>query len=295
MKDKKLKIFIAICTIPALFCFTLFMLYPILKGLVLSFYSTSGLSDSSTFIGLENFKYLLSDEAFWQSFRNNLFLLVVFPTITLLLSIFLAIALSQSKLREKNFYRIILFFPNVLSMVVIGVLFTNIYDTSNGILNKFLDIINMPFLKHSWLGDSNVVLWALVLTMIWQAVGYYMVIYMAGLDSIPDSLYEYAYLEGASSWQKFTQITLPLVWEVIRITLAFYITGVFNLSFLFVQVMTNGGPDGHSEVLLTYMYRQAFTNSNYGYAMTIGSFIFIFSILLSLILNKITKKEIIQF
>lgn len=291
MKNNKKKVFIAWCIIPALVLFCLFMVYPIIKGFSMSLYSWGGLSDNATFIGFDNFKTLFADEYFIKSLKNTGFLLLVFPSITIVFSLLLAIFLTQGKLKEKNFYRLVFFFPNVLSMVVIGVLFTYIYDPSIGILNSFFEMLGIESLQLVWLGDPKVVLWALAMAMVWQAVGYYMVIYMAGLDGIPPELYEVADIEGATFWQRFRYVTLPMIWEIVRVTLVFFITGVFNLSFIFVNVMTGGGPDGGSEVLLTYMYKQAFVNSNYGYAMAIGVVIFIMAVGLALILNRITKKS----
>ncbi len=132
--------------------------------------------------------------------------------------------------------------------------------------------------------------------MIWQAVGYYMVMYMAGMDGIPKDLYEVADLEGLSKFKQFFTITIPLLWEIVRVTVVFFIISTINMSFVFVKIMTpTGGPQGHSEVLLSYMYKQAFTNSNFGYAMAIGVFIFLFSFALALLSNKLTKKEIIEY
>lgn len=146
-----------------------------------------------------------------------------------------------------------------------------------------------------WLGIiQKVVIWCIALAMIWQAVGYYMVMYMASMSSIPSSLYESADLEGTRS-QQFFQITLPLIWNTIRTTLTFFIISTINLSFLFVKVMTAGGPDGASEVFLNYMYKQAYSNSAYGYGMAIGVVIFIFSFGLSLIISKATKRDVIEF
>lgn len=292
MNNKKRKIFLAFCILPALILFLIFMIFPLVNGFKMSLYEWSGLStNNAQFIGLENFKALFEDRYFIQSLRNTTFLLVIFPAITIILSLFLAVVLTQSKLREKNFYRVVLFFPNILSMVVIGVLFTYVYDPSIGILNSFFGKLGLENLQLAWLGDSKVVLWALVITMVWQAVGYYMVIYIAGLDGISPELYEVCYLEGATPWQKFRMVTLPLLWEVVRVTFAFFITGAFNLSFIFVNVMTKGGPDGRSEVMLTYMYNQAFSNAKYGYAMAIGVFVFIFAMILALIVNKISNTE----
>ena len=146
-----------------------------------------------------------------------------------------------------------------------------------------------------WLGDQNVVIYAIAGALIWQAIGYYMVMYMASISSIPESLYEAAAIEGASKFQQFKDITLPLIWNNIRTTLTFFITSTINLSFLLVQVMTGGGPDGSSEVFLFYMYDQAYTNSTYGYGMAIGVIVFLFSFALSSIINRATKREVLEF
>lgn len=292
MRSNKRKIFLAMCILPALILFTIFMVYPICKGFMMSLYDWNGIAGEPVFVGLDNFKALISDRYFIEAFGNTFTIIVLFPTITITLSLFLAVVMTQSKLREKNFYRIILFFPNILSMVVIGVLFTYVYDPSIGLFKAFFEMIGLDKLAGlSWLGDSKLVIIALIMTMVWQAVGYYMVIYIAGLDGISPSLYEVCYLEGASAWQKFRYVTLPLLWDVVRVTFAFFITGALNLSFIFVTVMTKGGPNGKSEVLLTYMYKQAFTNSQYGYAMAIGVTVFTFAMTLALIVNKLSDSE----
>ena len=146
-----------------------------------------------------------------------------------------------------------------------------------------------------WLGDQKIVIFSIAGAMIWQAIGYYMVMYMASMASIPESLYESASLEGAGRIRQFFDITLPLIWTNIRTTLTFFIISSINLSFLFVKAMTSGGPDGSTEVFLSYMYKQAYTNSSYGYGMAIGVVIFVFSFALSAIVNHITKREPLEF
>ena len=131
--------------------------------------------------------------------------------------------------------------------------------------------------------------------MIWQAVGYYMVMYMASMANVPESLYESAALEGAGKISQFFSITLPLIWTNIRTTLTFFIISTINMSFLMVKSMTNGGPDGASSVFLSYMYQEAYTNSSYGYGMAIGVMVFLFSFALAGILNAVTKREEIEF
>lgn len=282
---------IALSLIPALTLYALFVIYPTFNVFKTSFYQCSGISPKKTFIGFDNFKRLFLDEKFLMAFKNTLFLLVICTAVTMFLALFFAAALTQTKLKEKNFYRVLFFFPNVLSIVVIGVLFSNIYEPNTGILNATLKGIGLGELSKPWLGDAKTVLWAIAVAMIWQAVGYYMVMYMAGMDGISPELYEAADIDGATKITQFFKITIPMIWSIIRVTIVFFITSTLNMSFLFVNVMTDGAPNGSSEVLLTYMYRQAFTNSNFGYAMAVAVIIFILAFALAIISNLLTKKK----
>ncbi len=146
-----------------------------------------------------------------------------------------------------------------------------------------------------WLGSQKLVIYSIAIAMIWQAIGFYMVMYMACMANIPASLYESASLEGAGRIKQFTAITLPLIWSNIRTTLTFLIISNINLSFLFVKAMTNSGPVGASSVFLSYMYQEAYTNSSYGYGMAIGVMVFIFSFALAAVLNAVTKRADVEF
>lgn len=282
---------ITVSLLPALALYALFVIYPTFNVFRTSMYQWSGLSKQKTFIGFENFIRLFNDTKFWTALQNTIFLLIFCTAVTMILALFFAAALTQSKLKEKNFYRVLFFFPNVLSIVVIGVLFSNIYEPNMGILNSLLRGIGLNSLAQPWLGSGKTVLWAIGVAMIWQAVGYYMVMYMAGMDGISPELYEAADIDGASKFVQFFKITIPMIWGILRVTLVFFITSTLNMSFLFVNVMTDGAPNGSSEVLLTYMYRQAFTNANFGYAMAIAVIIFIVAFALAIISNILTKKN----
>ena len=142
-----------------------------------------------------------------------------------------------------------------------------------------------------WLGDTDAVMWCIAFAMVWQAVGYYMVMYIAGMDSVPDHLYEAADLEGCGKLRQFFMITVPLTWEVIRTTLTFFIISTINMSFLFVDAMTQG--EANSHVLLSFMYK--FYGSQYGYAMAIGTVVFVFAYGISLIIQRLTRREVIQY
>ena len=146
-----------------------------------------------------------------------------------------------------------------------------------------------------WLGDQKIVIYSIVIALVWQAIGYYMVMYMASMANVPESLYESAALEGAGKIRQFFTITIPLIWTNIRTTLTFFVISTINMSFLLVKAMTHGGPDGASNVFLSYMYQEAYTNSSYGYGMAIGVMVFLFSFALAGILNVATKRQEIEF
>ncbi|KIL41336.1 ABC transporter permease [Gordoniibacillus kamchatkensis] len=293
--NRNLKTFLWTCTLPALVLFLVFDLYPFVRAILMSFYSWSGVSDVKTFIGFDNYRTLLHDPIVWKSFKNNLFFLLVVPVVTMGLAMLFAVMLMRSKLKERLFYRTTFFFPNVLALVVISILWSFIFHPTFGILNSMLKGIGLSGLTHAWLGESGTVLWALAAPMVWQAVGYYMVIYMAAIEGIPPDMYEVAHLEGASQFKQFQLITLPLIWSVLRITVVFFLIGVFNFTFVFVRIMSDGGPDHASEVLMTYLYGQAFSNGNFGYAMAIGVFMLLITVVLTFLSEAFMKREAIQY
>jgi len=239
---------------------------------------------------------LFQDDKFYRAFQNSILLIVLVTIFTLTFALIFAAVLSREKIKGQNFFRIAFYIPNILSVVVISAIFSAIYDPGNGLLNSILAIFRgkdaSPIL---WLGDQKIVIYSLIIAMIWQAIGYYMVMYLASMSGIPESLYESANLEGAGKIRQFFEITLPLIWTNIRITLTFFIISSINMSFLLVKAMTNGGPDGATEVFLSYMYGQAYTNSSYGYGMAIGVVVFLFSFGLSALVNLATRRETLEF
>lgn len=293
--SKSKKLFIGLSVIPAVILFFIFMIMPTISVFWMSLFKWGGLSNNKKFVGLNNFIILFKDEKFIKSFQNTLFLIVFVSIVTLVLAIALAAILIRKDIKFNNFFRIVFYLPNILSVVVISAIFSAILDPNQGIINATLSLFKLDNWQRMWLGDPKTVVWCISIAMIWQAVGYYMVMYMSAMSSVPESLYEAADLEGASKIHQFFSITLPLVWGTVRTTLTFFIISCINLSFLFVKVMTSGGPDGASETVLGYMYKQAYGNSSYGYGMAIGVVIFLFSFGLSLILSKITEREVIEY
>ncbi|WP_306208069.1 carbohydrate ABC transporter permease [Actinoplanes sp. RD1] len=287
--------FVAACLLPALVLFALFMVWPTVNVFRMSLYQWSGFSPAMRFVGLDNFTKLADDQQFVRAFQNTVALLVVVTVATMGLGLFLAAVMTRQKLRGRNLYRFVLYIPNVLSVVVIAAIFSALYDQENGLINGTLRLLSLDGLQQVWLGNQKVVLWSVAIAMVWQSLGYYMVLYMSSMSSIPEELYEASSLDGATAPTQFFTITMPLIWQNLRTTLTFFIMSAVNLSFVLVRAMTGGGPDGASEVLLSYMYKQAYTNSSYGYGMAIGVVIFAFSFLVSLLVSRATKREPLQF
>ncbi|TQS75011.1 sugar ABC transporter permease [Ornithinibacillus gellani] len=294
-KKRSRNIFIAICVSPAVILFTLFMVLPTIEVFRMSLYNWGGFSKTKEFVGFNNFKLLWNDMNFIQSFQNSVLLIVLVAIITIIFAVFFAAVLTKEKVVGGNFFRVIFYIPNILSIVVIAGIFSAVYDAKSGLLNSVFGVLKLDTFKQMWLGNQDIIIYSIAGALIWQAIGYYMVMYMSSMASIPESYYEAASLEGAGKFKQFTSITLPLIWNNIRTTLTFYIISTINLSFLLVKAMTGGGPDGSTEVFLSYMYSQAYGNSTYGYGMAIGVVVFTFSFALAAIVSRITKRDVLEY
>lgn len=294
-RAKSQRRFVFACLAPAVILVALFMFWPTVNVFRMSMYRMGGITNRKEFIGLQNFKTLMEDKNFLEAMQNTILIIVMVMIFTIVFAILFAAILQRGKFKGKNFFRVIFYIPNILSIVVIGGIFGAIYDPSNGgLLNTFLEAVHLDFLTHKWMGEPKIVIYSIIFALVWQAIGYYMVMYMSGMSAIPEDLYEAASLDGSSEINTFFTVTLPLIWTNIRTTLTFYIISTINLSFLFVQIMTDGGPNGKTEVFLNYMYKQAYGNGAYGYGMAIGVVVFIFSFVLAAIVNKITDREVYE-
>ena len=293
-RAKSQRRFVFACLAPAVILVALFMFWPTVNVFRMSLYRMGGITNRKEFIGLQNFKTLMEDKNFLEAMQNTILIIVMVMIFTIVFAILFAAILQRGKFKGKNFFRVIFYIPNILSIVVIGGIFGAIYDPSNGLLNTFLEAVHLDFLTHKWMGEPKIVIYSIIFALVWQAIGYYMVMYMSGMSAIPEDLYEAASLDGSSEINTFFTVTLPLIWTNIRTTLTFYIISTINLSFLFVQIMTDGEPNGKTEVFLNYMYKQAYGNGAYGYGMAIGVVVFIFSFVLAAIVNKITDREVYE-
>ena len=279
---------------PALLLYGTFVLYPYLQAMYIAFTSWRGLRRAPRFVGLENFQKLLQDDHFWNALYHNAIYVVVLPVVTLGFALFLAFMITQ-KVRFSNFYRVTFFFPQVMSVVAIGILWSFVYHPSIGILNSFLRLVGIAN-PPVWLGNPNTALGAIAAVSIWQAAGFYMVIFMAGMQSIPSSFYEAAALDGATRNNIFFKITLPLLWETTRSALVFIVINAMNMfGITFTMTIGEAGPDLATDVLATLLYREAFTHSRFGYATAIAMAYFVIVMALSFILMRVTRRQTIEF
>ena len=281
-------LFVCISVLPAVILTLMFTIWPTVQALYLSFTNATSLGLNNKFVGLDNYIYMFHDKSFIQALINTAKLMAVVPVITIFCSLVLAFVLNQCKLKEMVLYRTIFYFPNIVSLTVVGIIWSFVFHPNVGIVNKILGAVGLESLQRSWLGDSKTALWCIAFTLLWQAAGYYMVMHIAAMDGISPEIYESATLDGASAWRKLISITVPLMKDIIGITFVLALSGTINLSFVLSQVMTGGGPNGASSVLLQYMYTQGFVNGNFGYAMAITVFTLAISVALSMLSRKLT-------
>ncbi|HIT73975.1 MAG TPA: sugar ABC transporter permease [Candidatus Avipropionibacterium avicola] len=271
--------------------FLVFVMSPYLQAMYYSFTDWQGFSAEMNFIGLDNYTRLLHDERFWQASLNNVFLGVLSPLITIGLALFFAAMLnfgaSSRRLgriegaRGTQIYRVIYFFPQVLSIAITAVLWQSVFNPVNGILTSVVRFLGLP--ERVWLNDPSIALWCVLVVGVWGGVGFYMIILSAAMAGVPREHYEAALIDGASKWSQFWHITVPSIRETILLCLIYSVIGSLD-SFALVQIMTvgPGGPDGATTVMGYLLYEEAFMKSNYGYASAIGVFLALLSIVIAL-------------
>ena len=281
--------FLALCVAPAVILYFLFMILPTLNVFRMSLFERGAYSPTETFAGMANFRALMNDTKFITAMQNTILLIVTVTIITFFFAIVFAAILTREKIKGQNFFRIVFYIPNILSVVVIAGIFSAIYKPENGMLNSILSLFKGETVMVLW-KDQPMVIVSVIIAMVWQAIGYYMVMYMASMSAVPESLYESAGLDGAGRLTQFFQITLPLIWTNIRTTLTFFIISTINMAFLFVKAMV---AKGMADVGLSFMYAQKDAGL-YGYSMAAGVVIFLFSFLLSALVNWVTKREVLE-
>ncbi|GBG05889.1 ABC transporter permease [Paenibacillus agaridevorans] len=295
-KEKVQKlVFILIGLIPAFGGYVLFTLYPNLLSVYYSLLDWNGIN-AKRFVGLQNFIYMFQDTYVWRALWHNLIYMITIPPLVILISLLLAYLLTSKNYKGNSIFKVIFFFPNVLSTVAISLLWAFIYDGTFGLLNAGLKIIGVDIGNFYWLGEKSTAIWATIPPSVWGMVGFYFVIFMNAMTTIPKSLYEAATLEGANHMNKLFQITIPLIMPIIRVAALFLMLGVFK-GFENIMILTNGGPSGSTDVIGLYMFNIAFGggSQSYGYASAIGMLLFVVMVGAKLIIDKFTANRSAEF
>ncbi|MGM9957021.1 MAG: carbohydrate ABC transporter permease [Peribacillus sp.] len=277
------KIVIALYVAPALLLIIALIYVPIVQTGYFGLMKWNGIGEKE-FIGLKNYATLLNDSHFWKSALHS-FLLALFSALSLIGYLFISFILA-SKVKGADLLRKIYLIPMLLASVAIAQLWLKIYHPTNGILNTLLvslGIDNPP----AWLAETDLALYAIIIPIIWQYAGFYILIYYAALKNIPESLIEAAKVDGATSLQIALKIKLPLIMNVIKVTIVLAVVGSLKY-FDLIYVMTGGGPNGSSEVMASYMYQKAFKSFDFGYASAVGFFLLVICLVVTYIIRRLT-------
>ncbi|MDI5971770.1 sugar ABC transporter permease [Streptomyces sp. SL13] len=291
--------------------YAVLVIWPYIQTFGYSLTDWSGESQTMHFIGLKNYTALLSDHVFLTALEHNGLLLVFLPVITILLALFFAFMLNVGGQGRTGgvqgvagaaFYKVVFFFPQVLSVAILAVLFEAVYRSdAGGLLNGVLVKIGLenPQNPIEWLNDPGTVLWCLLAIMVWQGVGFYLVLFSAAMQSIPKEIFEAALLDGAGRAQTFFKVTMPLLWDSVQTAWVYLAIAAMDF-FALVSTLTpgtayGGGPDYHSEVLSTYLMRNFLYFGKSGYACAMGVVILFLTLIVSVLALRATRRERIEF
>ena len=275
IKPSKKTVILYLLVPVVLFIFTVFV--PLVTALVYSFFEWKG-GPQKTFIGIANYKQLFQDDVFWQAFGHNIYLVIACIIGQIGIAFVLVLMINSKLVKCKTIHRTFGFFPSTISAVCIGLIWNMIYHNKYGILNWFLRAIGRPDLCQVWLNNSKLVMLLVTIPLIWQFIGYYMVILQSAIASIGTDVLESAEIDGANGVQKALYITLPLIKNTVLVCVTLCIAGNMK-AFDNIFVMTKGGPGTSSMVMAMYGYQISFSQSNMGYGSCISVGIFVLSLL----------------
>jgi N-acetylglucosamine transport system permease protein len=260
--------FIAAFLAPAVAIYALFVILPLLQAFQMSLYRWRGVSARREFTGLENFARLVQDDVFLRAVKNNLWLFIVGGLVIVALGVLLAHGVQGSG-RLARAIRSVYLFPQVISLVVVAIIWMFVFNPSTGLVDGIAQAVGLGASSKAWLGDPATALPAVGLAFVWWAIGFYIMLFAAGIEGIPQEVKEASRLDGASGAKQFLAITWPMLWPIKRVAITYIAINVVNV-FVLVHLMTQGGPDRSTEVMLTYLYEQAFKNNQFGYATALA-------------------------
>lgn len=306
MQHGKYRFILGFLVIP-LALYAIFVIWPFIQAIYYSFTDWTGLSPDFAMVGFKNYTKLFSDALFWKSLQHSVLFVILLPLVTLSLALFFSFMLNvggrQRKgaavtgVRGAEFYKIAYFFPQVLSIAIVALLFQFAYNPRQGAINGFLSAIGVSD-PPSWLGDPKYALWAVMAVLVWSTVGFFVVLFSAGMTSIPKDFYEAALLDGANRVTTFFRITLPLLWDTVQSGWVYM--GIMALgaeAFATVQIMTvgPGGPADSTIVMPLYVYQKAFHDGQAAYATTIGVALLFVTLLFAAIVMRLGRRERLEY
>ncbi|MFD7256626.1 carbohydrate ABC transporter permease [Streptomyces sp. NPDC059874] len=270
--------------VPALVLFLVFVLAPIAVAVYTGFFKWGGTGPMDDFVGFGNYAKLFDDQVFLGDLEHGLYLIALSITVQLPFALFTAVLLNQ-RMRGRAVYRMLFFAPYILSEVVTAVLFTMIFLPGAGMADHLAGALGLEGLRGKWLADPSTVMPTLFVVMTWKYFGFHMMLFLAGLQSIPGEILEAASIDGAGVWQRFRHVTLPLLGPTIRISAFLSVIGAIQL-FDLVWVMTAGGPNHSSETMAISMFQFGFKRYQVGYASAISVVLFMISLVFSLFYQR---------
>lgn len=283
---------IAVFVLPAFLIYGVFSLIPIFYNIYISLFQTDLMSPGK-FVGLKNYLNLFKDSTFLTALRNNIFMVIGSLIAHLPLALIFGNILFQ-KIKGSHFFQTVFFLPSVICGVAVGLMWSFIYNSEFGLLNKLLEVLGFGNAQQAWLSTPRIALFCIIIVVMWQFVGYHMIIQIAAMKNIPSSLYEAAEIDGASRWIQFRSITFPLIKNILKVDAVLIITGSLKYYDL-VAVMTGGGPNHATELMSTYMFYQGFRTLKYGYSAAIGVILLVLCICAVAVSNLIFKSDPVEY
>ena len=287
--------FMLVFFVPMLLLYTVFFVYPIFDSVGTSFFDWSGFNEK-VFIGFNNYKTLLTDPIFRQAIKNDLIITFGKEIMIIILTVFFAVALTRLKLKkwERNFFRFVFYIPNILSTIVIALLWSFVYDPTNmGLLNGFLKLLRLDSLipKNGWLVELP--LPSIIVVASWCGIGVFMIILITAINGISNELYESAQIDGAGRWTELWYITLPEVWGQIRFIVITILFSSLAANFGLILPLTNGGPGNASIVMGLFVYKNGLQSNDprVGYANAATVILLLISVTLCFIINRLLNRK----
>lgn len=265
------------------------MIYPFFQSIYLSLTDWNGVTATKRWVGLANYRDMISDDRLWQALQNNLVWVIIGTLAPMIIGLFLAMLLWRQP-RGFTVFRTAFFLPQVLSSVVIAIVWGWLYNPIFGLFNQLLERVGLESWQRAWLGDPTLALYAVLIAAIWAETGFVFVVFMAGLQNVNRDLIEAATIDGANAWRRFWDVTIPQLSNVITVIGSLLLIGGFNV-FDIVFVMTGGGPNNATELIATYTYSEAFTQNRIGYAAALSLVMTVISLVVAVIFIQIRERR----